>query len=217
MKINIKYDYFENFEYELETTNASKSLLNIMVESYKLVREVYPTEKENWDEKRAVGMEAVLKEIMENHGIIAEIKPSCKRKIKEKGKVGFINFHIGFYSYFIVNLMAPDEYFKKNFPYQRIYDDNITGTFSYLIKRKKTTTVTMPEDLRILVKTTEEDGKSLTDAEIFSTYLHEFTHFLNVLEKLYYKMEVNEHLLDKIIKKSFKRGLAKWFNIKYIG
>ena len=75
MKINIKYGYFENFEYELETTNASKSLLNIIVESYKLVREVYPTEKENWDEKRAAGMETVLKEIMGNHGIIAEIKP----------------------------------------------------------------------------------------------------------------------------------------------
>jgi hypothetical protein len=212
MNIKIEYEYFE--EFELKTTDARKSLLNIIIEIYKLARKLYPTKEEDWDEKRALSMEFILKEIIKNHGLTIGIKSSCKKKLKEKGEISFINFHLGVYSYFIVNLMAPDEYFKENFPYQSIRENNVLGSTNYKVNREKS--IKFPENLKIFVKTTTETGEPLDDFEVFLTYLHEFTHFLNTLEKFYYETKVDELFLNKIIKKSFKKGLVKWFDVKYI-
>lgn len=212
MNIIIEYKYLMKFE--LVTTDARNSLLNAIIESYKLVRELFPIGKEDWNEMRAWSMEFKLQEIIENHGLSINIKSSCKKKLKKRGKIGFINFHLGVYSYLIENLMAPHEYFKENFPHLSIEKNNVLGLTGYNIGGNEI--IRVPKDLGIFVKTTKETGEPLDDVKIFSTYLHEFTHFLNILEELYYEKEVDEHSLNKIIKKSFKKGLVKWFDVKYI-
>jgi hypothetical protein len=155
----------------------------------------------DWNENRSYWTEILVERILtEELKLKIDLKPT--KQLEEHKEMTFINWRISSkHSYIIENILSNQEKLSQIFSDKSdITEPNTMGTFSSLNNIST---------FRIIVKITDSNNISTA----LYTYIHEFVHFLNYLEILYKQGEIEERELKKIIGKSFKKGLRKWFNI----
>lgn len=193
--------------------NIYKVIPNIVQQCYELARTRFPVrvnkdnpsfdeiQKGRWNEDRSYWTELLVHKVL-TRDFKLNIDLKSMDQLKENKEIIFRNRRMSIkHSYIIENLLSSQERISQIFPEEcKIVKPETLGIF---------TTYDSLASFLIVVKVTD-----LVDvSETLYTYIHEFVHFLNFLEILYRQGELDKKELSKIIRKSFGKGLKKWFKI----